>query len=84
MKSFPNFHKHSFQILSNLTIYPLIQTTLSSTHNPLKFLQIYFLKSTSPTKQSLKVRSAMLEMLESNLFILFIYYFFKEKMLKVY
>jgi len=45
VKSFSKFHKHSFQIPSNLTIYQLIQTTLSSTHNtlsstynPLKFL----------------------------------------------
>jgi len=55
IKSFPNFYNQSPQFPSNLTIYPLIQTTLSSTHNSLKFLQIHSFKSTPPTKQSLRV-----------------------------
>jgi len=60
VKSFPNFYNPSPQIPSNLTIHPLIQTTFLSPYNPLKSLQIYLLKSTPPTKQSL--REAHLEM----------------------
>ena len=48
IKSFPNFHKHSPQIPSNLTIYPLIHTTLPSTYNSLKFLQIHSPNQTKP------------------------------------
>jgi len=51
-KSFPNFHNQSPQIASNLTIYPLIQTTLSSPHNSLKSLQIQSPQIYSPTKQN--------------------------------
>jgi len=48
IKSFPNFHKQFSQIPSNLTIYPLIQTTLLSTYNTLKFLQIHSPNQTKP------------------------------------
>jgi len=44
-------HKHFLQILSNLIIYPLIQTTLPSTHNPQihsnSLSQIHFLNQTN-------------------------------------
>jgi len=62
IKSFPSFHKHSFQIPSNLIIYLLIQTTLSSTctHNTLKFFQIHFLKSTPQLNKALKLEKLVL------------------------
>jgi len=55
IKSIPIFHNQFPQNPSNLTIHPLIQTILSSTHNPLKSLQIHPFKSTPPTTQSLRV-----------------------------